>query len=298
LDAIAAPTVRSTTPMLAAPTAAETQTAYAKQLAEIPELAEYGPVSNSSAKPVQLTEPETEYQVSCVKHIFKEHVVFQVLPPASLIDVWPERANTAVQFNVSNTITDTVLEQVSVIVQPSEDAGLTEDFIIPVPAVTAATSPGIVYVSFTRDSPDSFAMGSFQCGMKFVSKEIDPSTGEPEEEGFEDEYSLEEVELSAADYIVPSYASFQSEWDRLTEATATETFALSAMESVKGRSHFWSVGSCVTLTVRQLRAIPSWRSSTWSRWAALRTPRPRRCTRCSSRVSSPAALVRSLSAAE
>jgi coatomer protein complex subunit gamma len=235
--------------MLAAPTAAETQTAYAKQLAEIPELSEYGPVSNSSSKPVQLTEPETEYQVSCVKHIFKEHVVFQVLPPASLIDVWPERANTAVQFNVSNTITDTVLEQVSVIVQPSEDAGLTEDFIIPVPAVTAATSPGIVYVSFTRDSPDSFAMGSFQCGMKFVSKEIDPSTGEPEEEGFEDEYSLEEVELSAADYIVPSYASFQSEWDRLTEATATETFALSAMESVKGQSHFWSVGSSVTLTV-------------------------------------------------
>jgi hypothetical protein len=118
--------------------------------------------------------------------------------------------------------------------QPSEDAGLTEDFIIPIPSLTAASSPGIVYVSFTRESPDGYAMASFQCGMKFVSKEVDPSTGEPEEEGFEDEYQLEEVELSASEYIVPSYASFQSEWDRLTAATATETFALSAMESIKG----------------------------------------------------------------
>jgi coatomer protein complex subunit gamma len=33
---------------------------------------------NSSAKPLALTETETEYVVTCVKHIFKEHVVFQV----------------------------------------------------------------------------------------------------------------------------------------------------------------------------------------------------------------------------
>lgn len=57
---------------------AETQSAYQQQLAEVPELSSYGPVLNSSAKPAQLTENETEYQVSCVKHIFKEHIVFQV----------------------------------------------------------------------------------------------------------------------------------------------------------------------------------------------------------------------------
>jgi coatomer protein complex subunit gamma len=138
------------------------------------------------------------------------------------------------QFNVSNTVPDTVLEQVSIITQPSEDSGLTEDFIMPVPSITSATSPGIVYVSFTRDAPETFAMGSFQCTMKFVSKEVDPSTGDPEEEGFEDEYNLEELELAAADYIVPSYASFQAEWDKLTGVSATETFSLSAMESIKG----------------------------------------------------------------
>jgi len=137
---------------------------------------------------------------------------------------------------VSNTLPDTVLEQVSVIMQSQNECKLTEDFIIPVPAITAATSPNIVYVSFTRDAPEEYTLASFQCTLKFISKELDPSTGEPEEDGYEDEYQLEEVELNAgSDYIVPSYASFASEWDRLrTGPNATETFALSAMESLQG----------------------------------------------------------------
>lgn len=122
--------------------------------------------------------------------------------------------------------------------QPQTESGLTEDFILPVPTLAASTSPSIVYVSFTRDSPEEYVTASFQCILKFISKELDPSTGEPEEEGYEDEYQLEEVELSAGgDYIIPSYSSFSSEWDRLRSgATATETFTLTAMESIKGAS--------------------------------------------------------------
>lgn len=63
---------------IVAPSAEETQSAYASQLTAVPNFANYGPVINSSAKPIQLTEAETEYVVTCVKHIFKEHVVFQV----------------------------------------------------------------------------------------------------------------------------------------------------------------------------------------------------------------------------
>lgn len=120
--------------------------------------------------------------------------------------------------------------------QSADSTGLTEDFIIPVPTLSSANSPAIVYVSFTRDSPDEYALASFACTLKFVSKEVDPSTGEPEEEGYEDEYQLEEVELSAGgDYIVPSYATFGSEWDKMRSGpSATETFALSAMDSIKG----------------------------------------------------------------
>ncbi|KAI0274945.1 coatomer subunit gamma [Gloeopeniophorella convolvens] len=214
LDTIGAPAARNATPVPPPQTAEETQSAFIQQLSQVPELASYGAVINSS-KPAQLTENETEYQVSCIKHVFREHIVFQ--------------------FNVSNTMPDTVLEQVSVIMQPSADSGLTEDFIIPVPSLSPANSPGIVYVSFTRDAPGEYPTASFQCVLKFISKEVDPATGEPEEEGYEDEYQLEEVELAAGgDYIIPSYSNFSPEWDRLrTGATMTETFTLSSMESIK-----------------------------------------------------------------
>ena len=216
LDTIGAPIAKSHSPAPVLPTAAETQSAYVEQLAAVPEFASYGKVLNSSATPAQLTESETEYQVTCVKHIFTEHIVFQ--------------------FNVSNTLPDTVLEQISVIMTPQEETSLVEDFIIPLPSLTSATSPGIVYVSFTRTSPEEYTIGSFGCLLKFISKELDPSTQEPEEEGYEDEYSLEDVELSAGgDYIIPSYASFGSEWDRMRSApSATETFLLGAMDSLKG----------------------------------------------------------------
>ncbi|KAG1816211.1 coatomer subunit gamma [Suillus variegatus] len=214
LDTITAPATRTSVspPPL---TAAETQSAYVQQLADIPHFAEYGTVLNSSVKPAQLTESETEYQVTCVKHIFKEHIVFQ--------------------FNVSNTLPDTVLEQMVVVMQPQADSGLTEDVVFQIDSLSCANSPGIVYVSFKRDNPQEYTTTSFQCILKFIPKELDPSTGRPEEEGYEDEYQLEEVELSAGgDHIIPSYASFSSEWDRLRSgATATETFSLGAMQSIK-----------------------------------------------------------------
>lgn len=60
------------------PSAAEAASLYAQQLAEVPELASYGPVLQSTRKPVELTESETEYVVAVVKHVFAEHIVFQV----------------------------------------------------------------------------------------------------------------------------------------------------------------------------------------------------------------------------
>ena len=77
LDTIGAPATRTTTPAPPPQTAEETQSAFVQQLTHVPELAPYGTVINSS-KPIQLTENEVEYQVSCVKHVFREHIVFQV----------------------------------------------------------------------------------------------------------------------------------------------------------------------------------------------------------------------------
>ncbi|WRT67892.1 uncharacterized protein IL334_004866 [Kwoniella shivajii] len=214
LDIAGPSTHAAAEPTPQASTSAEGQSSYASQLASVPELESYGPVLKSSTKPVELTESETEYVVSAVKHIFKEHIVFQ--------------------FNVSNTIPDTVLEQVAVIMTPSPDSGLTEDFIVPIQSLSASAGSGIGYVSFTRDDPSSYAAGTFGCTLKFVSKEIDPTSGEPEEEGYDDEYQVEELDLGAGDYITPTYVTFSSEWEKLADkASLTETFALSSSESLK-----------------------------------------------------------------
>jgi len=54
-----------------------TQDVYAEQLSAIPQIAKLGTVFKSSP-PMELTESETEYVVRCVKHVFPQHIVFQV----------------------------------------------------------------------------------------------------------------------------------------------------------------------------------------------------------------------------
>lgn len=44
------------------------------------------------------------------------------------------------------------------------------------------------------------------------------TAGEAEEEGYEDEYQLEELEVAAADYIRPTYTpNFRAVWEQLPE---------------------------------------------------------------------------------
>jgi coatomer subunit gamma len=59
---------------------------YAKALSEVPEFKEFGAILKSSLKPVELTEKETEYAVTAVKHIFQEHIVLQVYLPFLTFD--------------------------------------------------------------------------------------------------------------------------------------------------------------------------------------------------------------------
>ena len=208
----------------AASAAAATQR-YAQQLQQIPEIAAYGGVLKSSPI-VALTESETEYVVSAVKHIFKEAIVLQ--------------------FDVKNTLPETVLTDVSVVVTPSEPdedgesggaAPLEEDFIIPIPKL-ATDAPGTAYVAFKRSGAGpAFAATSFSNSLKFTSREIDPSTGEPEDGGYEDDYQVEDLELTGADYILPAFAgSFDNVWAQAhgaeTSEEASETLVLGNVKSV------------------------------------------------------------------
>ncbi|KXT08001.1 hypothetical protein AC579_5167 [Pseudocercospora musae] len=216
-----APTVGPKKTDASAAQVAETASAatqkYASQLQAIPEFSSYGGVLKSSPV-IDLTESETEYVVSAVKHLFKEHVVLQ--------------------FNIKNTLADYVLSDVTVICTPSatdeeEESPLVDDgFIIPA-ELLKTDEPGTVYVSFTRPADQPVA-ASFTNVLKFTLKEMDPSTGEPEEGGYEDEYQVEDLELSGADYVLPAFAgSFDNIFSGLPlETEASETLQLSNAKSI------------------------------------------------------------------
>ncbi|MCJ1378714.1 coatomer subunit gamma [Xylographa soralifera] len=187
---------------------------YNQQMSAIPELKAYGILLKSSPV-VELTESETEYAVSVVKHIFKDHVVLQ--------------------YEVKNTIPDTVLEDVSVVATPSEeDESLEEEFIIPVSRLNT-DEPGTIYVSFKKIGESPFSVTSFTNVLKFTSKEIDPTTGEPDQSGYDDEYEVEGLELTGSDYVSPAFAgSFDHVWEQ-TGANgdeASETLQLANTKSL------------------------------------------------------------------
>ena len=214
----------------AAGNVAATTQKYQQQLQQIPEIAAYGTLLKSSSE-VPLTESETEYVVHATKHVFKSAVVLQ--------------------YNIRNTLPDTVLTDVSMAVAPSdeEEAQLEEDFIIPVPKLET-DKPGTAYVAFKTTAEKKFAATSFTNILRFTTKEIDPSTGEPEDTGYEDEYQIEDLELNGADYITPAFAgSFDEVWEALEAGEeASETLALSNTKSIQGNLRLFGNMLNYTLT--------------------------------------------------
>ena len=184
---------------------------YAAELSKVPELADLGKVLCSS-KVHHLTESETEYTVSCVKHMFAEHLVLQ--------------------FNCTNTLNDQLLEDVSVRVEvDSGEFELLEE--IPLESLPYDTV-GVTYVILQKEA-NTLPMGSFSCTLKFTAKEIDPSTGEPDEAGFEDDYQLEEVEVTIADYMSHWVSpNPQALWDQVGEENqVVEKYALGSFKSLE-----------------------------------------------------------------
>ncbi|XP_074582742.1 coatomer subunit gamma-2-like [Curcuma longa] len=179
---------------LGAPTAPTSAVdGYEKLLSSIPEFASFGKLFKSSA-PVELTEAETEYSVNVVKHIFDSHVVLQ--------------------YNCTNTITEQLLEMVTVFVDASEAEEFLEVATKPLRSLPYDL-PGQTFVAFEK--PEGVpATGKFSNLLKFVVKEVDPATGEAEEEGVEDEYQLEDFEIVAADYMLKvGVSNFKNAWESL-----------------------------------------------------------------------------------
>lgn len=235
---------------------------YAQELMEIPEMQEFGNVLKSSPL-IELTEAETEYVVSLVKHIFKEHVVLQ--------------------YEVKNTLPDTVLENVSVVATPADDEELEEVFIIQAEKL-ATDEPGKVYVAFKKIGGEaSLPISTFTNVLKFTSKEIDPSTGEPEDTGYDDEYEVAEFDLSGSDYVIPTFAgNFSHIWEQVGASgeEVTETLQLSGMESIAGTSIAENMQNSTLTNLQMLRSNLQ-RLCLCSRWRVPTCPSTRPLTHSS-----------------
>jgi coatomer protein complex subunit gamma len=141
------------------------------------------------------------------------------------------------QYEVKNTLEATVLEEVSVVATPADEDELEEDFIIPATKLVT-DEPGTIYVSFKLlNGASSLPVTSFTNVLKFTTKEIDPTTGEPEETGYDDEYQVEDLELTGADYVLPAFAgNFNHLWEQVGAVgeEAEETLQLGGVNSISG----------------------------------------------------------------
>lgn len=177
----------------------------AEAMQAIPELAAFGEVLKSS-EVVPLTESETEYVVTAVKHMFKEHMV--------------------IQFDCMNTMSNYVLENVATEIQSEFE----EEFVIPAESI-GPSSTGSIFVSFKLDESDPMPVGSVYSTLTFVSKEIiDPETNEVQEDGFDDSYNLEDIEVVVGDYMIPTFVGgFQHQWDELATFESSGAYQLSGV---------------------------------------------------------------------
>jgi len=202
---------QKTSASAASPAVTATYTSYAEQLAKVPELTELGRVISSS-KLLPLTESETEYTVGCIKHMFAEHIVLQ--------------------FDCNNTLEDQLLENVSVKVE-IEDGEFEVVDEIPLESLPYDTI-GTTYVIIQKE-PESNPVGTLSCTLKFTAKEIDTASGDVDENGYEDEYQLEEIEITIADYMAAwTCPNPQGLWEELGVANQNvEKYALNTFKTLE-----------------------------------------------------------------
>lgn len=196
----------------------------------IPELASLGRVFRSSP-PVPLTESETEYVVTCIKHMFESHIVLQ--------------------FKVQNTIDDQRLENVTIMLE-SSDGGSGDMYEITgeIPAETVKYGDTVdCFTVLQRDADVPIETSAFACTLHFNVIQVDPASGEDESEPFEEEYPLEDLEITTADFMAKvTVPDFRKSWENIgNDNEVLEKYALSFQsleEAVTGVIGFLGMQPC------------------------------------------------------
>ncbi|XP_046391751.1 coatomer subunit gamma [Ischnura elegans] len=187
-----------------------------------------------SVEPVELTESETEYVVRCIKHVYKDHLLLQ--------------------FECTNTLNDQLLENVRVQLECPEDFEVVKE--VPLSHLPySETHSSYVLLQFPQVL--SATTGTFGATLKFLVKDCDPATGQPDsEEGYDDEYILEDIEVSLADHMRKvTKGNFASAWEEAstglsadppTQFELEDTYSLSGNleEAVRNIIRFMGMAPC------------------------------------------------------
>jgi len=212
----------------ARPAAGTRHDMFVEKLAGVPAIqaANLGTLFRSS-QPVELTESETEYTVAVIKHVFPAHLVLQ--------------------FDVTNTLADQLLETGRVEVEIPEGWELVAE--VPAPRLEYNVG-GTIYLVLAMPEELGEAVASLPANLKFVVKDCDPATGEPDsDEGYSDEYQLEDIEVSVADHVQRVMkGNFGAAWEELgPENELEDTFSLpfkSLEEAVKNIVTYLGLQPC------------------------------------------------------
>lgn len=167
-----------------------------------------------SSPPKDLTEAETEYTAKVIVHTYKEHMILE--------------------FICVNTLNDQLLENVFIEVDIAQTTGLGDMRLVPA-AQCAYGQPAHTFVCMER-LESAYPGGEIGCTMKFSVKDVDPTTGEADEEGYEDEYGLDALTIGTTHLMaqpaeLPS--SFKSAWEALgPDLEIEDSFMLEEYDNV------------------------------------------------------------------
>ncbi|OQR88152.1 coatomer subunit gamma [Achlya hypogyna] len=197
-----------------APTPAAAPEDPAQALYKIPQFAELGPLFRSAA-PVELTEAETEYVVACVKHVFRAHVVLE--------------------YQVLNTVPDQVLQDVAVNLELLVEDVYEVQAVVPLPTLPYGEK-GSCYVCLAHVPDADFPLVPIANELKF--RVVEAPNGKPAagDAGYNEEYPMEDLELSAADLMAKvQVPDFRSAWEHIgDEHEVREQYALRFQSLVEG----------------------------------------------------------------
>ncbi|XP_059046235.1 coatomer subunit gamma-like [Achroia grisella] len=170
---------------------------YIEQLKIIPGIEDIGPIFKI-CELIYLTEPETEYRVHCIKYIFARHLILQFECLNTLDYQFLEK----VRIRLISTMGFKILGEVSC------------DQLM-------YDKKGSIFLLLEFPESPLQTLITFGAVLEFIVRDCDPKTGLSKDGlGYEDTYSLEDIEISCDDqfkFSVPT-DDWEVSWDSFSTA--------------------------------------------------------------------------------